>query len=61
MHISSVDHQWKLPSVLINRSIPSHAGTADNVSVNVMFFDAPKQITFETLISDYNVEVGDKT
>ena len=59
-NISSVDHQWKLPSVLINRSIPSHAGTADNVSVNVMFFDAPKQITCETLLSDYNVKVGDK-
>jgi len=57
-NIVELKPEWKISSAIKEGNIPSYAGTSDKAQVRVLFFAAPKNTSFESILSEYKVTIG---
>lgn len=58
-HIKRVPIDWKLSDDLMNGIVPEYAGNQSAAQVNVLFWESSDQISFEALLSDFQVEISE--
>ena len=57
-NIIEIKPEWRISRAIQEGNILSYAGTSDKAQVRVLFFSAPKNTSFESILSEYKVTIG---